>query len=123
MPGTATNPSVCTAFVRMSESCETISLSKNRPKKCRASIRNVPMSGLPHHGGDLARGRPYVLLPRQLPEDLLQRRQMHQLAPAPDLVIRHDLPLIEHDHPRTHFLGDLENVRDVEERLARARQL
>src|SRR3954465_11655335 len=94
IPGTATNPSACTAFVRMSASCVTMSLSKNRPKKCRTSSRNAPMSGLPDDCGNLPRRRPDVLLTRELPENLLEIRQVHQLPQPPDLVIGDDPALV-----------------------------
>src|SRR5436305_1725916 len=75
--GTATNPRTCTTFVRISLSCATMSLSKNRPKKCRTSSVIARNSGLLHDGDDLSRRGPDVLLLRELPEDLLERRQVH----------------------------------------------
>ena len=60
---------------------------------------------------------------RELPENLLEIRQVHQLPQPPDLVIRDDPPLIQHDHPRADLLRHFQHVRDVQDGLPVPRQL
>src|SRR5436305_15161603 len=100
-----------------------MSLSKKRPKKWRTSSVNAPISGLPHDCDDFASRCPDILLFRELAEDLLERRQMHQIAQAADLVVGDDLALVQHDDPRTNLLRNFEHVRDIENGLARAGHL
>src|SRR5713226_5609195 len=104
MLGVARRPSICTTLVRMSPCCETISLSKKRPKKWRTSkAKEEFISRLLHHGHDFAGRLAHVFLLRKLPEDLFQRGQVHEVAQAPHFIVRYDLSLVQHDHSRADF--------------------
>ena len=93
MPGMASAASSQKNACFRSSAPAVISLSKKRAKKARASASTCSrVLSQPHRFQKIPGDRLDVVLDRELREDVLERRQVHQFAQVRGRVVGHDLP-------------------------------
>src|ERR1700684_4738407 len=132
MPGAASMARILITVDRMSPSADTRSLSKNLPKKCRASSRNCDTSfwragGMAaplrlHYFHDVFGDLFGIFLQHQLRKNIFKRGQFHEVPQVLDRVVCHHHSLAQNDHAAADLLDDFEYVRAVQNGFSLPRQ-